>query len=57
MGTLWRSRKKLRESIDMWFGVVTGVGCGMGVLEEVHVPKGKGYGKEFGILFPVALEA
>jgi len=41
----------------MWFGVVTGVGCGMGVLEEVHVPKGKGYGKEFGILFPVALEA
>jgi len=42
MGTLRRSCGKLRESINMSFGVVSGVGRGMVVLKGVHVPQGEG---------------
>ena len=38
--TLWRSCGKLRESIVLSFGVVSGVGRSTCVLEGVHVPQG-----------------
>ena len=39
-----RSCGKMCESIDMSFGVVSGVGRDMVVLEGVHVSQGKGDG-------------
>jgi len=42
VGTLLYSCGKLYESISMSFGVVSGVGRGMGVLEGVHIPQGNG---------------
>ena len=39
-GTLWRSCAKLRESFEMSFGVVSGVGSGIGVLDGgPHAPR------------------
>ena len=32
---------EVHESIELTFGVVTGVSQGMGVLDGVHMPKGK----------------
>jgi len=39
---LRRSCGKLRESIDISFEVVSGVGRGMGVLDGVHMTQGEG---------------
>ena len=41
------SSAKIRESIELSFGVVSGVGRGIGVLEGIRVPKGKGDFEDF----------
>ena len=42
MWTLWRSHAKVREVIDLPFGVVSGVGPGTGVLDGgPGPPKGR----------------
>ena len=46
MGTLLRSCAKVCELMELSFEVLSGVSRSMGVLEVVHVPKGKG-GWEF----------
>jgi len=40
MGTLLHSYVEVREPIELSFGVVSGVGRGMGVLDGVQVPQG-----------------
>ena len=42
MGTLWRSCVKVREAIELPFGMVSGVGPAIGVLDAVNIFKGKG---------------
>jgi len=54
MGNLLPSCAKVRESIELSFGVVSGVSHGMGVLKGVHVPQVEGEGGSE-ILFPIAL--
>jgi len=39
MGTLLRSCAEVRTAIEQSFGVVSGVGPGIGVLDGVHVPQ------------------
>ena len=41
MGTLWHSCAKVHELIELSFGVVSGVGHRMSVLDGVHVPQGE----------------
>ena len=43
MGNLWRSCVKVREAIELPFGVVNGVGRARGVLDRgrLDMPKGK----------------
>jgi len=40
MGTLLRRCAEVRKVIELSFGVVSGVGQGIHVLDEVHVPQG-----------------
>ena len=40
---------EVRKPIHLSFGVVSGIGGGMGALKEVNVPQGKAVS---GILFP-----
>ena len=42
MGTLWRSCEKVREAIKLSFGVVSGIGPGIGVLDKSMCPMEKG---------------
>jgi len=42
MGTLLHSCVEVHEPIKQLFGVVSGIGRGIGVLDGVHVPQGKG---------------
>ena len=42
MGTLLRSCVEVHELIKLSFGVVSGVGPGIYVLDRVHVPQGEG---------------
>jgi len=42
MGPLLRSCVVVCELIELSFGVVSGVGTGIDVLDGVHVPEGKG---------------
>jgi len=51
--TLWRSCAKLRESIEMLFGVVSGVGQGMGLLDGGSHPPRRILG--FGVFLPSGL--
>jgi len=46
MGTLLRSCSKVRKTMELSFGVVSGVGLAIRVLEGVHVqtPTGRGFG-------------
>jgi len=44
VGTLRRICVKVREPIELPFGVVSGVGPGIGVLDGLHIPKEKGIG-------------
>jgi len=41
MGNLWHSCVKVREAIELPFGVVNGVALGAGVLDGVQVPQGE----------------
>jgi len=41
-GNLWRICAKVREPIELPFGVVNRVGPSIGVLDGVHIPQGKG---------------
>jgi len=41
MGTLLRSCGEVRTAIELSFGVVSGVGPGIDVLDGVYVPQGK----------------
>jgi len=41
MGTLLHSCVKFCEEIKLSFGVVSGVGPGIGVLDGVHIPRVK----------------
>jgi len=50
MGTSLRSCVKVRKAIEPLFGVVSGVGLGIGV---VHIPKGKG--RFWGFFWSIAL--
>jgi len=52
-GNLLRSCAKVREPIELSFGVVNGVGRGLGVLDGVHVPQGEG--EVWGIFCPTGL--
>jgi len=42
MGNLWRCCAKVRELIELSFGVVSGVSSGIGVLDGVHVTQREG---------------
>ena len=42
MESLWRISAKVREPIELPFGVVSGVGPGIGVLDGIHIHQGKG---------------
>jgi len=42
MGTLLRSCVEVRTAIELSFGVVSGVGPGIHVLDGSHVPQGEG---------------
>jgi len=53
MGNFWRSCAKLRELIELSFGMVNGVGQMMGVLDGVHVPQEEGEALRF--FFPIGL--
>jgi len=50
-GNLLHSCVKVRESTELSFGVVSGIGRGMGILEGVHVPQGEGGW----VFFPIVL--
>ena len=41
MGVLLHSCAEVRAAIELSFGVVSGVGPGIHVLDGVHVPQGK----------------
>ena len=42
MGTLLHSCAKVCEAIELLFGVVSGVGPSIGVLDGVHIPQKEG---------------
>jgi len=42
VGTLLRSCAEVRTAIELSFGMVSGVGPGIDVLDGVHVPQGEG---------------
>jgi len=42
MGTLLCICVKVREAIELPFGVVSGVGTGIDVFDGVHMPQGEG---------------
>ena len=48
MGTLLRNCAEVREPIQLSFGVVSGLGPGIDVLDGVHVPQGEG--ADFGVV-------
>jgi len=47
MGILLHSCVEVHEPIELSFGVVIGVSRGLGVLDHVHMPKGKGQFRGF----------
>jgi len=53
-GAFLRSCVEVRTAIKLAFGVVSGMGPGIDVLDGVHVPQGKGlFGGFFGICVPL----
>jgi len=42
VGTLLHSCVKVRKPIEVLFVVLSGVGPGIGVLDGIHIPKGRG---------------
>jgi len=52
MGILLRNCAEVRTAIELLFGVVSGVGQGIDVLDEVHVTQGKGAVSDFSAFAP-----
>jgi len=42
MDSLWHICAKVRVPIELPFGVISGVSPGIGVMDGVHIPQGKG---------------
>jgi len=56
MGPLLHSCAEVRTAIELAFGMVSGVGPGIDVLDWVHVPQGRGlFWGFFGICVPIGL--
>jgi len=53
MGTLWHSCAKVREPMELLFGVVIGVGPSIGVLYGVYMPQWEG--RLWGFFSPIGL--